>query len=476
VKTPASYALRLQALTPQRVRRGVPPATLAVGLGLAIGYLVLTLKPVHAAAGAALAAVATGAFWQPFLGALAYVLVQFLRPGEVIPALAAYRPERFLIAVLLASLAASLVAGGRRGFIGRHRLHAAVLGLLVAIAASVPLSVWKYNSAVATVQFAKMVVGYFVLLAVVRTRRQLHWVSWAFLLSVGYQALWSYRGFHTGEDVAFAQGIYRAIGMTDSFGDANTLAGLLIAGLPFAFVFALHGRRPGLRLLAAAIGMLLMITVPLTGSRAGFIGLAGVLVILPFASQRRVVSAGGIVAIATVMWLVTPAQQQERMRSILTYSKEETYVERTGGWQIGRQMFLDHPLFGVGAGNFGLARHELYGASWLNAHSVYYQVLGETGAIGGVTFGCFIVILLTTQAAIRRRLRDAPAEWRVDYYLAWAMSLAIWTRLITGLAGHNLASFTYYFVAALTVVLDRLVCTARSSDTLSTVDGTEVLR
>jgi len=321
------------------------------------------------------------------------------------------------------------------------------------------MAYWRYGSLVSTGDFAKMVLGYFLLVAIVTARRQFHLVSWAFLLCIGYQVLWSYRGFVTHEEVKFVQGIDRAIGMTDTFGDPNTLAGLFIAGLPFAFVLALHARRIVPRLLAGSIAMLILITVPLTGSRAGFIGLAGVLALLPLAGRRRMVTAGAIVVLTAVMWILTPPQQQERMRSILTYTEEVTYQTRRAHWRVGREMFLDHPLFGAGIGNFGTASHELYGSTWHNAHSVYYQVLGETGVVGGAAFLFFIVAVLGTQSAIRRRLRDAGGEWRLEYYLAWAMTIAIWSRLITGLAGHNLASFTYYFVAALTVILDRLTQT-----------------
>ena len=443
----------------RRVQVMWPAWLLAMSVGIGAGLTVLEAKPLYVVAAAVLLGIGVGAFCQPFVGAVAYVLVQFLRPGEVIPALAAYRPERVLVVLLLVSLTARLVIIQREGVIGRHRLHLAMVGLLLAISASVPTAIWKSGSLAATGNFAKMVVGYFVLVAVVTTRRQFRVVTWAFLLCIGYQALWSYRGFETHQEVTFVQGIDRAIGMTDTFGDPNTIAGLFVAGLPFAFVLALHSGRLALRLIAAAVALLIVVAVPLTGSRGGFIGLAAVLALLPLTSRRRIVTGIGVVVLTIIMWLVTPAQQQQRIRSILTYQNEVTYQTRKTHWRVGREMFRDHPLFGVGIGNFGVAGHELYGSTWHNAHSVYYQVLGETGIVGGAAFAFFIICLFGTQGEIRRRLRAAGDGWRLEYYLAWAMTIAIWSRLITGLAGHNLTSFTYYFVAALTVVLDRVTQT-----------------
>ena len=68
-----------------------------------------------------------------------------------------------------------------------------------------------------------------------------------------------------------------------------------------------------------------------------------------------------------------------------------TFRSAFDAWRAGTHMFVDHPFFGVGAGQFSEAYGRVYkpvdaiAANWREAHSVYIQTLGELGMTGVVT-------------------------------------------------------------------------------------------
>jgi hypothetical protein len=82
-------------------------------------------------------------------------------------------------------------------------------------------------------------------------------------------------------------------------------------------------------------------------------------------------------------------------------------------------MVRDNPIFGVGAGYFGVAYGSRYAdpgdtGPWHNAHSIYFQIIGELGIPGiAALLWCIFGNLLENQKvlrAVRARNPDAVAH------------------------------------------------------------------
>lgn len=118
-------------------------------------------------------------------------------------------------------------------------------------------------------------------------------------------------------------------------------------------------------------------------------------------------------------------------------------------------MFAEHPLFGVGAGNFGAARYANYERSWLEAHSVYTQVAAELGFPGIICFGVFVALVFRENRRLRRKLEEMEQSGEVLYAhtLSITLSTALAMLLVLGITGHNMYNPNYYLVAGLTVAL-----------------------
>jgi O-antigen ligase len=87
---------------------------------------------------------------------------------------------------------------------------------------------------------------------------------------------------------------------------------------------------------------------------------------------------------------------------------------RTWLWRIGARMVLDHPLTGVGRGNW-LLMFPLYldpslPPRLVGPHSTPVQVLAETGLIGLAAYAATLAVALVGLRDARRRLAGAARE------------------------------------------------------------------
>jgi O-antigen ligase len=109
----------------------------------------------------------------------------------------------------------------------------------------------------------------------------------------------------------------------------------------------------------------------------------------------------------------------------------------------GLAMFAEHPILGVGAGNYP-ANYQRYTqligiefrAEERDPHSLYVQLLAETGILGTAAFLLMIFFLFDALNKACRALEHAPhlAEW-----LPWISSyrFAILSYLLTSIFLHN---------------------------------------
>ncbi|MFM7207229.1 MAG: O-antigen ligase family protein [Planctomycetaceae bacterium] len=91
---------------------------------------------------------------------------------------------------------------------------------------------------------------------------------------------------------------------------------------------------------------------------------------------------------------------------------------RTMIWRIATQMIADHPLLGVGAGNFTVRLHEYYGGedldfsnlssdNWIQPHDDFLWVWAEKGLPGVLAF---VAVFATAGLAIRTVLRRGTID------------------------------------------------------------------
>jgi O-antigen ligase/Tfp pilus assembly protein PilF len=219
-----------------------------------------------------------------------------------------------------------------------------------------------------------------------------------------------------------------------TFYNPNFLAGFLAAGLLLPLGEALFPppaagggiRRPALR---AAESSVLLLALLLTGSRGGLLAAAAGLAVLVGIRSWRL--ALGAAAGAAALLLAVPNPWTARLHDL---SRTDPFAwTRLAIWKSAWAMMLDHPVVGVGLGQFEQAgtRYAFPVTShWArytrvaeNAHCEYLQAGAELGVAG---LALSVAIPLFLALAARRSWRDLPPASRgvVATLLAGLASIA----------------------------------------------------
>jgi putative inorganic carbon (hco3(-)) transporter len=271
----------------------------------------------------------------------------------------------------------------------------------------------------------------------VRRREQLAPVAWA-LIGAGmflavltvHQSLTgnfgsTYGGFARGELRSLLDKVHgmRAAGPLST----NYFALVLVALVPLAADRALHAAALSARWLARAGLALILAALFFTYSRGGFAALAAILLLMALATPRIPRIAFVLAPLALIAGLAfLPATYVDRMSTFgqIWSGLRGRHVDdsairgRISEVRSAFMMIGDHPLFGVGSGNYEIRYPSYARVVALDgrreeraAHSLYLEVGSENGLIGLAVFGGLLVsTLLGVQRTRARFAADHDAE------------------------------------------------------------------
>lgn len=189
-------------------------------------------------------------------------------------------------------------------------------------------------------------------------------------------------------------------------GETNRYAQTLITMLPLAVFLVLGGRSLPIKLLAAGASMLMLSGILLTFSRGGFVTLVLMLLLMMILRQVRTHQVVGVVSVLVLLMVfAAPGYfgRLETLKGVEALFSDTATVEADGATR-GRatemlaafNVFIDHPLLGVGPGQyvaFYSVKYHLNQDDALRhipiarrAHSLYFELAAETGIIGFVAF------------------------------------------------------------------------------------------
>jgi O-antigen ligase len=213
--------------------------------------------------------------------------------------------------------------------------------------------------------------------------------------------------------------------------DPNELALAGAIGLPLAFAFGQANHRSLARKLLSVLTLVLvLLCAVLTGSRGGQVVF---LIVLAAYFGKRVGGAGVLIGgVLALPLLVLGGRGGEDASS--------STLERIDCWAEALSMWRDHPLLGVGLGQFGEYHYK-------TAHNSYLLALAELGLPGMLLFGGIVYLSVKIPLAATRHFASArtdAASSGARLAQAWAMGLLA---AFAGLAvGIFFLSFTYHYV------------------------------
>jgi len=261
-----------------------------------------------------------------------------------------------------------------------------------------------------------------------RSRRQI-WIIVALICLAGIsQAFYGYiqAFFNLGPQSFIRDAGLRVYG---TFDQPNPYAGYINIPLSIALALTLLGRNWVTRILAGLTAIILGVAEYLSQSRGGEIALAAALIFIVLAGMPHIrvlmrvliVLFLGIFAALLAGWIpVSIFNPVLRFLGVAQISftnpssQDYSTAERLAHWIAGLQMFMDHPVLGVGIGNYPDAYSKyfiaIFTTSLGHAHNYYINIAAETGSIGLIAF---LLFLLAVFVASRHSLREINKKLRL---------------------------------------------------------------
>lgn len=189
----------------------------------------------------------------------------------------------------------------------------------------------------------------------------------------------------------------------------NDFAFILATSLPF--MFFLLGRSRLLRpFLLGAIG-LVCAAILLSLSRGAFVGLAAGFVVFVLTDRRRVqvtLTAGAVAAVGVLLVVHSNPQRFHEALRLKQNVAQENVSTRFGAWSAAARLASDHPLLGVGPGNFQFHYNQLTGQplgtfTLTVAHNALLDVAAELGLVAMCLLALYLVLAFTRLSGTIRR-------------------------------------------------------------------------
>ncbi len=258
--------------------------------------------------------------------------------------------------------------------------------------------------------------------------------------------------------------VQQIIGETNDFRIAGPLSSnfyalVLVPLVPLAIDRLWHESSRLLRLLAGWTLLVTVLSIVFTYSRGGFLALVVVVVLMLLRMKLNPWLLVALAAFALVVWQFLPAQYTDRIGTLgslvgagsdTAVTTEVSFRGRLSETTVAWQMFLDHPIQGVGLANYN-SNYQAYSQNLgldprldaRSAHSLYLEIAAESGLIGLVSFGAILWFLFQGIFQANKTFKTAGLT---DYsHLAVAFGIALIGYLVGSIFLH-LAYARYFWL------------------------------
>ncbi|MDP1624714.1 MAG: O-antigen ligase family protein [bacterium] len=257
--------------------------------------------------------------------------------------------------------------------------------------------------------------------------------------------------------------------------DPNYWAQILVSVIPLVIFRIIHEPHAKTKFFNIGVAVILLFVLLNTYSRGAYLALLVVIFLTFFVLEKKINPFVTIVGIGLIIFVIPllPQSYTARFQSLTALTPVSTNgggVYQDGSLQ-GRSsvmltalsMFADNPLLGVGAGNFKnnyQKYNQILGIEFeygeRDAHSLYTQVLSETGILGSITFLGILISLMSALSKSLKSIKDLP-DYKI--YGPWirSLQLSIVGYLVASTFLHNDYLRYFWILVALSITVIQLV-------------------
>ena len=301
----------------------------------------------------------------------------------------------------------------------------------------------------------------FVTIILMQDKWRVQAMIWIIALSLGFY------GFKGGIFTILTGGAYAVYGPAGTFIYGNNEIGLaLIMTIPLVRYLQLTTENPFIRQGLSITMWLCVVSVIGTQSRGALVGLAIMGMVLVAKSRKKFFMIVFMAVLVPVIINFMPESWHSRMDTIQTYEQDASAMGRINAWWMAFNLAKDNSL-GGGFECFIYPSYALYAPNpndVHDAHSVYFEVLGEHGFIG---LTLFLLLGLSTLYSARKIIKAAKefeeTKWMSDLAAMVQVSLIGYAAsgAFLGLAYFDL----YYHLVAIIVICKILLEKQQSKNT-----------
>ena len=389
------------------------------------------------------------ALFVPFTGLVSYVAIAYVRPHEW-----SYMPgAQISLAMAMATLIGYVLfelmqRAPRLGANWFLLLLWGQLSLATMLAASQDLAMGKL------VEFSKTFLIALLMTAMVDSERRARWLLIGTTLAIGFLA------FRSNFGILITLGQSRIYGPGGAFEDNNDYALLLNVAAPIAFFVARAEKDLRLKIVCYVLAAMMMMTVPFTLSRGGFLGLCAVMLGLALKSRHKLIAVAAVMLAGAISFSLLPERVLERVGTIRTARETDQSAQmRLEAWRVSWLILNDHPVFGIGPRNM-LEVYDFYLGSGSDAgggrvaHNSFLQMAVDGGLPALFFFLGLIALSLWRLRVTRNILKTrAPDSLLIAYCHGMEIALLGYFVSANFLSRHDLELIYQVFALAASVRL-----------------------
>jgi len=281
----------------------------------------------------------------------------------------------------------------------------------------------------------------FMTMMIMGTRERLQALVWITVLSIGFY------GVKGGIFTIATGGNYMVLGPSDTFiGVRGGIALALNMTLPLMRYLQLTTQKAWVRNGLTAAMVLTAFAIIGTLSRGAFLGAIAMGIFLLLKTRKKIIYLliAPVVAVSIISFM--PADWTERMHTIKTYEQDASAMGRINAWWFAYNLAKDRPMLGGGFETFRPDLFEQYAPNpdaYHDAHSIFFEVLGEHGFIGLFLFLTLgIMVWRTGSWIIRNGKNNSETKWMADLASMIQVSMVAY---VVGGSFLGLAYFDYYY-------------------------------
>ena len=310
----------------------------------------------------------------------------------------------------------------------------------------------------------KIMLMTYVTMMLIDSKQKLVWLVWVIVLSLGFY------GVKGGIFTITHGGAYHVQGPPLSFIYGNNEMGLaLIMIIPLLRYLQLQVKNIWIHQ-GLTVSMLLSgIAIIGSQSRGALVGITAMGSFLWLKSRNKLFTLVSLLIIAGLVVVIMPQKWYDRMATIETYQQDSSAMSRIYSWRTAFNL-AKHRITGGGFDTFHERVFDMYAPKDFtrtsDAHSIYFEVMGEHGFIGFAMFVLLGWFTWNTGSRIRKLAKGfSEAKWAAD--LASMVQVSIIGYAFAG-AFLGLAYFDLYY----TLIAIMVICSGVLKEQILCINST----